>query len=38
MVLANAYLVGDFTPILKQFTTLRAFFLHATWLVQTSVH
>ena len=30
--------VIDFIPIQKQFTTHRAVILHATWLVQTSVH
>ena len=30
--------VGGFLPLEKQFTTHSAFFLHAGWLVQTSVH
>ena len=30
--------VGEFTLVQKQFTTHRAVFLHAAWLVQTCVH
>ena len=29
---------ADFVPAQKQFTTRRAVFLHATWLVQASAH
>jgi hypothetical protein len=44
--LAGAYSYGTFSPdhdrgfilIQKQFTTHRAVFLHAAWLVQTFVH
>jgi hypothetical protein len=44
--LADAYsqgtgssaLVQNFLPLEKKFTTHSAFFLHAGWLVQTSVH
>ena len=31
-------LVDTFIPMQKQFTTLRAVFLHAAWLVQDSSH
>ena len=30
--------VADFNPQQKKFTTRRAVFLHATWLVQASAH
>ena len=30
--------VEGFIPVQKQFTTQRAVFLHAAWLVQTCVH
>ena len=29
---------GDILPVQKQFTTHRAFFLHAAWLVQALAH
>ena len=34
----NLLLVEEFTPVQKKFTTLRAFFLHAAWLVQGCPH
>jgi hypothetical protein len=30
--------VGEFCPVEKQFTTHRAFILHAAWLVQARAH